>query len=80
MIGKPKFKLGDNVRFSLKWGDDGNGNKIIENIVGVVHVVDSHGIFGDPHNVYYDILGHSKNSDQEILYKHVIENLVSENK
>ena len=59
MIGKPKFKKGDLVRFKL-------GEK---QVTGKVFVVDKWGIFCDHSDVYYDI----KDEKANMLYKHVQE-------
>lgn len=59
MIGKPKFKEGDVVTFTL-------GEK---QITGKVFVVDKWGIWMDHSDVYYDIMDEKAN----MLYKHVEE-------
>lgn len=62
MIGKPKFKKGDVVTFTL--GE--------EEITGIVFVVDKWGVFCDDSDVYYDIFDEKGN----MLYKHVKEKWV----
>ena len=56
---KAKYELNDTVEF--RWGDDA--------LIGTVYVVDRHGVFEDPHHVYYDILCEYHNS----VCKHVVE-------
>ena len=63
MIGQPKFKYGDNVKFNFN-------NDIIE---GIVYIVDKYGTFEDDSDVSYDIYVKENN----ILYKHVNEKLVN---
>lgn len=61
MKGKPKYKVGDRVRFEC------NG----ELVDGNVYIVDSFGTWEDPSDVSYDIL-----SDQDCLYKHIREDYI----
>ena len=56
MIGKPKFKVGDKVKFIA-------GNKVKE---GIVEVVDKWGTFFDKTDACYDIWVEEEN----MLYKH----------
>lgn len=67
MKGKPKFKLGDKVRF----GPEG------KRYVGYVYVVDKNGTFFNPNDVCYDILARDENGGEEILFKHIEEAMVS---
>lgn len=62
MIGKPKFKIGDEVCF--EWEG--------EIKVGVVFVVDAYGTFFDDSDASYDI----KVEKENMLYKHFTEKLV----
>lgn len=64
MIGKPKYKLGDIVKFKLE-------DEIKE---GVVAIVDAYGTFSNPNDVSYDILVEKEN----ILYKHFEEKTIIE--
>ena len=61
MRGKPKYKVGDRVRFEF------NG----ELVDGKVYIVDTFGTWEDPSDVSYDIM-----SDQECLYKHIREDYI----
>lgn len=71
MLGKPKFKYGDLVKFML----DG------ETRIGEIYIVDSFGTFFDGSDVSYDILcDMDLNGDgkkQPVLVKHVNEKFVS---
>lgn len=60
MIGKPKYKEGDIVRFKVKI----NGKTEIKE--GVVAIVDQYGTFEYDQDVSYDIMVDSENC----LYKH----------
>jgi hypothetical protein len=66
MIGKPKFKEGDLVSFTL-------GEKPV---TGKVFVVDKWGIWMDHSDVYYDIMDEKAN----MLYKHVEEKSLKKEK
>lgn len=59
MLGKPKFKCGDIVKFKF---DD----KTKE---GIIAIVDAYGTFEQSKEVSYDILVKSENT----LYKHYVE-------
>lgn len=59
MLGKPKFKVGDVVKFIA-------GARILE---GEVEIVDAWGTFWDKTDVSYDILVEKDN----MLYKHISE-------
>ncbi len=63
MIGKPKFKVGDKVRFTIQG----------QELEGEVLVVDAYGTFFEPDDVSYDIMVEGKN----MLYKHIQESYVS---
>ena len=62
MIGYPKFKKGDTVKFNWK-----DGKKI-----GKVHIVDRYGTFGQDKEASYDIMV----EEDDCLYKHVPESEV----
>lgn len=68
MIGHPKYKEGDIVKFRLQF----HGTNIIKE--GIIYIVDKYGIFADNSDVYYDIF----NEEENILYKHFIEPLIVE--
>ena len=57
MIGKPKFKEGQTVVFTVEDKEK----------TGKVFVVDKYGIWMDRSDVYYDI----KVENENMLYKHV---------
>ena len=59
MLGKPKFKVGDVVKFIA-------GARVLE---GEVEIVDAWGTFWDKTDVSYDILVEKEN----MLYKHIPE-------
>jgi len=59
MLGKPKYKVGDNVTFSF------NGKEF----EGIVYVVDAYGVFEDNTDVHYDIKVYSLNC----VFNHVKE-------
>ena len=63
MKGHPKYKVGDNVSFTI--------NNEIRN--GFIYIVDKYGAFGYD-DVTYDILVES----EDCLYKHVEETRVKE--
>lgn len=62
MVGKPKFKRGDKVTFTLE-------NAKYE---GEIRVVDKWGTFFDDSDVYYDIL-----ATDDVIYKHIHEQLIN---
>ena len=66
MKGKPKYKLGDIVKFSV--------NNIVK--TGVVYIVDAYGTFEDPSDASYDVL--VENDEERCLYKHISERYVLE--
>ncbi len=66
MLGKPKYKHGQKVRFLC------NGKRII----GRVKIIDAYGTLGQNKEVSYDIYSESENC----FYKHLRESLLeSEN-
>lgn len=64
MIGKPKYKIEEDVSFKLQ-------NQIKN---GFIIVVDAYGVFEDNTEVHYDIMVPKEN----MIYKHVRENLIIE--
>ena len=62
MIGQPKYKLGQIVKFPLK-------DEIKE---GTIYIVDEYGTFFDDSDVSYDILVGPENC----LYKHIREDSI----
>lgn len=73
MIGKPKYKIGDEVKFVLT---DENGDCSL--LHGTISIVDAYGVFEDNSKVYYDIQASEWNGQPcNILYKHVREDIVS---
>jgi len=64
MLGKPKYKKGDHLKF-----------KIADEIhTGVVFIVDAYGTFFQDEEPSYDL----ENTDENILYKHIRESLIIE--
>lgn len=63
MVGNPKYKIGDNVSFTLE--------KEIKQ--GEIYIVDKYGTFEDDSDVSYDIFVKSDN----VLYKHVKETMLN---
>ena len=61
MVGNPKYKIGQIVRFEL----DG---EIVE---GNIVIIDAYGTWSDPSDVSYDILGMN-----DCLYKHIREDCI----
>ena len=64
MLGKPKFKLGDSVKFLL----DGNW------VGGTVYIVDSFGTFEQNSEPSYDIM--AQRNGEPCLFKHLPESSV----
>lgn len=62
MIGKPKYKVGDQVVFNI-----GKLTKL-----GEIYIVDKFGTFFDDSDVSYDIMVES----EKCLYKHIREDAV----
>lgn len=65
MIGKPKFKLNEIVKFQLT-------NDIQK--IGKVYIIDKYGTFFDKSDVSYDIMVEEENC----LYKHINEKYIIE--
>ena len=63
MLGKPKYKLGDNVKFVVF----NDGQKLQKE--GYIYIIDSRGTFFDKSDVNYDIMVDEENC----LYKHINE-------
>lgn len=63
MLGQPKFKIDDQVRFKLADGVEREG---------FIYIVDAHGTFEQNEDVSYDIMVKSENC----LYKHIMEKYV----
>lgn len=63
MVGNPKYKIGDDVSFTLE-------NDIKQ---GEIYIVDKYGTFEDDSDVSYDIFVKSDN----VLYKHVKETMLN---
>lgn len=63
MLGRPKYDYGDKVSFVS------NGRKVD----GVVYIIDAYGNFSNDKDVSYDILV----EDENTLYKHVMEKLLT---
>ena len=61
MVGNPKYKIGQNVRFEL----DG---EIVE---GNIMIIDTYGTWSDPSDVSYDVLG-----TNDCMYKHIREDYI----
>lgn len=57
MIGHPKYKIDDKVKFKYQ-------NNIYE---GEVFIIDAYGVFENSDDVHYDIM------TKDCLYKHIIE-------
>lgn len=67
MIGQPKYKLGDEVKFSLE-------NKTY---TGNIYIIDPYGTFEDDSNVSYDIMVKDWGINHtECLFKHIREDLI----
>ena len=67
MVGKPKFKEGDKVKF------------VIDNkeLIGEVYIIDAYGTFFDDSDVYYDIM--VEGNPYNTLYKHIKESGLEKN-
>lgn len=63
MLGRPKYKIGDKVRFDFSHNDE----KIYKE--GLVYIIDERGTFFDRSDVSYDIMVEEENC----LYKHINE-------
>lgn len=63
MLGRPKYKYGDVVKFYFN-----NGTEKIEHY-GKIEIIDAYGTWGQSKEVSYDIMG----LDERGLFKHVVE-------
>ena len=63
MVGQPKYKYGDVVKFYFD-----SGIEKIEHY-GKVEIIDAYGTWGQSKEVSYDIMG----MDERALFKHVVE-------
>ncbi len=70
MKGQPKYKVGDNVSFTLEE----------KKYYGQVYIIDPYGTWDDPSDVSYDIMVENwgENNDQECLFKHITEKMVEQ--
>ena len=68
MRGKPKFKYGDSVKFTVTI--DG----VETEFIGTIYIVDAYGTFFDSSDVSYDIMSTFKG--RETLFKHISEKYV----
>ena len=62
MVGEPKYKRGQFVRFEIS-------GEIME---GTIEIIDTYGTWEDPSDVSYDILCMNEN----MLYKHIREDCI----
>lgn len=68
MKGKPKYKIGDKVQFTLEEGT----------FYGEVYIVDAYGTWDNPNDASYDIMVNNWGpKKEECLFKHITESLVS---
>ena len=65
MLGNPKFKFGDKVKFA----------NLQETKVGIIEIIDANGSWAAPNDPSYDILTLEENGP--CLYKHVTERNVN---
>ena len=68
MLGQPRYKYGDLVKFCF---DD--GKKRVDHY-GKIEIIDAYGTFGQSKEVSYDIMG----IDEYGLFKHIVESAVFE--
>lgn len=68
MIGKPKYKLGDRVKFDID-GRRYHGN---------IYIIDAYGTFEDESDVSYDIMVDDWGDyyNEECLFKHINERMI----
>ena len=67
MLGKPKFKFDERVKFTLN-------NEILE---GKIYIIDKYGTFENDSDVSYDIMVDEWGEKKEkCLFKHISERLV----
>ena len=71
MIGKPKYKVSDKVKFKIKRED-----KEYE-LVGEVYIIDKYGTFEDNSDVSYDIMvDKCPWNNEPCLFKHFVESSI----
>ena len=69
MLGHPKFKYGDKVKFKITTKDN-----IEKELEGEIFIVDAYGTFNQSRDVSYDIMvEHSHFDGGPCLYKHIVE-------
>lgn len=67
MLGKPKFKCGDKVKFYIN-------NQLV---IGQVYIIDAYGTFEQNREVSYDIMvSASALNNTPTLFKHIIETAI----
>ena len=72
MLGKPKYKVGDKVKFTLTHMDGK-----VQGYEGEVYIVDAYGTFFNPYEVCYDIMVEDFGNGKPCLVKHIHEPGVS---
>lgn len=72
MLGKPKYKVGDKVKFTLTRMDEKT-----QEYEGEVYIVDAYGTFFNPYEVCYDIMVEDFGNGEPCLVKHIHEPGVS---
>lgn len=72
MLGKPKYKVGDKVKFTITHMDGR-----IKEYEGEVCIVDAYGTFFNPNEVCYDIWVGDLGESKPCLVKHLCESNVS---
>ena len=70
MLGKPKYKIGEEVLFEITYND-----KKLE-LKGIIEIIDSYGTFFDKSDVSYDIMVENFDNKGRCLCKHIPEKLV----
>lgn len=70
MLGKPKYKVGDEVLFEITYNDE----KLT--LEGKVEIIDSYGTFFDKSDVSYDIMVEDFDNKGKCLCKHIPEKFV----
>lgn len=66
----PKYNIGNIVQFKQVI----DGQEMI--FSGKIFIVDRNGIFDDDNEIYYDILVNDHKMHEDILYKHIPENMI----
>lgn len=72
MLGKPKFKLDDKVKFDIKYKDK------TYTLFGTIYIIDAYGTFEQNEEVSYDIMVKEGDFPIELpcLFKHIRESEV----